>query len=259
LILHIIGELGTDGSTYMAMEFAGPTIYSLGMEERMTICNMAVEGGAKNGIIAADSITESYVRSRTDKPFKSPQSDPDAQYALVREYDVSTILPTVARPHSPGNRANAADCADTKVDRVYIGSCTGGKTIDFIAAATILFNQKVAVETYIVPATTDVDSDLDSQKVGGKTLREIFRRAGCKIGPASCAACLGGPDDTFGRANAPITVVATTNRNFPGRMGHMQAQVFLASPLTAAASAIKGHVADPREFVQAKKAIGLAE
>jgi len=258
LILHVIGEIGTDGATYRAMEFAGQAVQSLNMDERMTICNMAIEAGAKNGVIAADQVTLDYVRSRTDKSFDVVRGDADAEYVTVMEFDAARLVPTVAKPHSPGNRAAAEDLADVKIDRSYIGSCTGGKTTDFIAAARVLADKQVKVETFVVPATTEIDAELDRRKVGSKTLREIFRSAGCKIGPASCAACLGGPADTFGRANEPITVISTTNRNFPGRMGHKDAQVYLASPLTAAASALTGHIADPRDFIDFAAPVGLA-
>ena len=246
LILHVIGRIGVDGANYMAMEFAGEAVAAMNVDERMTICNMAVEAGAKNGIIAADAVTEAYVRARTDKPFQVVQSDSGAQYADVTEIDVAKLQPTLAKPHSPANAATAAELAGTRIDRAYIGSCTGGKTTDFLAAAKVLAGATVKVETFIVPATTDVDADLDKLQVSGKTLREIFRAAGCRIGPASCAACLGGPEDTFGRVNTPLVVVSTTNRNFPGRMGHRDAQIYLASPLTAAASAVAGAIADPR-------------
>ena len=247
LILHIIGQIGTDGATYCAMEFAGPAVTGLDIDERMTLCNMAIEAGAKNGIIAADGVTIDYVRARTKKPFQIVQSDPDAEYMKVFEYDVARLEPTVAQPHSPQNASPARKLRGVKIDRAYIGSCTGGKTRDFIAAATVLAGKTVQVDTYIVPATTEVDADLDRCKVGGKTLRQVFQAAGCKIGPASCAACLGGLADTFGRANEPIAVISTTNRNFPGRMGHKQAGVYLASPLTAAASALVGKITDPRD------------
>jgi len=256
LILHVIGEIGVDGATYRAMEFAGEALAGLNMDERMTICNMAIEAGGKNGIIAPDEVTLKYVRERTDKPFEVVASDADAAYATVMEFDVADIQPTVAQPHSPDNRGAAADLGDVKIDRAYIGSCTGGKTTDFVAAATVLAGKQVKVDTYIVPATTEVDADLDRCKVGNKTLREVFSAAGCRIGPASCAACLGGPVDTFGRANEPINVISTTNRNFPGRMGNKQAGVFLASPLTAAASALTGRITDPREYAPAGKTIG---
>ena len=259
LILHIIGEIGVDGATYAAMEFAGEAITALNVDERMTICNMAIEAGGKNGIIAPDSVTMEYVRSRTKKTFEPAFSDADATYARVIEFDASKLEPTVAQPHSPDNRALARKLGNVEIQRSYIGSCTGGKTTDFIAAATVLQGKKVKVDTYIVPATVEVDSYLDRVKVGGQSLREIFSDAGCRIGPASCAACLGGPVDTFGRANDPISVISTTNRNFPGRMGHKDSRVFLASPMTAAASALTGRITDPREFVDADRPIGRAD
>ncbi len=249
VILHAIGEIGADGATYRAMEFAGKAIEAMNIDERMTVCNMAIEAGGKNGIIAADDVTAEFVRSRTDRPFEPVASDGDAKYAAEFRWDASQLEPTLATPHSPGNRALARELGEVNVDRSYVGSCTGGKTTDFIAAAKILAGRKVAAETFIVPATTEVDADLDRHKIDGKTLREIFVASGCNVGPASCAACLGGPVDTFGRANEPLTVVSTTNRNFPGRMGHKDAQIYLASPLTAAASAVTGHITDPREYM----------
>jgi len=259
LILHVIGQIAVDGATYQAMEFAGDAVMSLNIDERCTICNMAIEAGGKSGIIAPDEVTERYVRRRAnpDAPqYREVYSDDDAVYAAVTEFDTAAIEPTVACPHSPDKRATAREL-DVKIDRSYIGSCTGGKTTDFVAAATVLDGRKVAVDTYIVPATIEVDKDLDRCKVGGKSLRDIFSDAGCLIGPAGCAACLGGPSDTFGRANEPINVVSTTNRNFPGRMGCKEAGVYLASPLTAAASAVAGKIADPREYLSIDKAVGV--
>ncbi len=258
LILHVIGQITTEGANYAAMEFDGEALVELNMDERMTICNMAIEAGGKSGIIAADRVTLKYVRSRTNKPYDVVHSAPDAKYARVMEFDVSQLEPTVAQPHSPDKHATARELAEVKIDRSYIGSCTGGKLTDFIAAATVLNGRRVQVDTYIVPATTEIDADLDVRTVGGKTLRQIFTDAGCKIGPASCAACLGGPVDTFGRANDPINVISTTNRNFPGRMGHKSAGVFLASPLTAAASALTGKITDPRDYITSTETIGLA-
>ena len=261
LILHVIGEIGFDGATYQAMEFTGSAVMSLNMEERCTICNMAIEAGGKSGIIAPDEVTIEYVNDRAQDnapEFEVVESDADAKYVAVYEFDTSKIEPTVAQPHCPDKRALARELGDVKIDRSYIGSCTGGKTTDMVAAATVLDGQSVKVDTFIVPATTEVDCDLDTCTVNGKTLREIFTGAGCKVGPASCAACLGGPQDTFGRANEPINVVSTTNRNFPGRMGNKEAGIFLASPLTAAASALTGHITDPREFYAPDKAVGLA-
>ena len=255
-VLHVIGQIGHDGATYRAMEIAGPAVMALNMDERCTICNMAIEAGGKNGIIAPDDVTLSYVRARTDKPFEVVESDDDAEYLDTFEFDASRLEPTVACPHSPGNGALARQKSDVKIDRAYIGSCTGGKTTDFMAAATILAGRQVKVETFIVPATTEVDTDLDRCQLAGVSLRQIFTEAGCLIGPASCAACLGGPVDTFGRANEAITVISTTNRNFPGRMGHKEASIYLASPLTAAASALTGHITDPRDEMADAAPIG---
>ncbi len=250
LILQVIGDISVSGATYRAMEFAGTTVEQMTMEERMTLCNMVIEAGGKNGVIAPDETTFEYVRSRTDKPFEAVYSDENANFYSTHRYNVSELEPVVAKPHSPDNRALARECSDVKIDRAYIGSCTGGKTTDFVNAARILNGRKVQVPTYIVPATQKVYDDLFTIKHEGKTLSEIFIESGC-IEPAapSCAACLGGPKDTFGRMNKPEVCVSTTNRNFPGRMGDKQAQIYLASPYTAAASAITGYVTDPREFI----------
>ncbi|NJN76278.1 MAG: 3-isopropylmalate dehydratase large subunit [Synechococcaceae cyanobacterium RL_1_2] len=249
LILQIIGDISVAGATYRTMEFAGSTVEAMTMEERMTLCNMVIEAGGKNGVIAPDHTTLDYVQSRTDKPFTTFYTDSDAKFYSDRVYDVSKLEPVVAKPHSPDNKALARECGDVKVDRVYIGSCTGGKTSDFLHAAKLLKGRKVKVPTYIVPATQKVYEDLFTVKHDGQTISEILIEAGC-IEPAapSCAACLGGPKDTFGRMNKPEVCVSTTNRNFPGRMGDKQAQIYLASPYTAAASALTGFVTDPRDI-----------
>lgn len=250
LILTIIGDIGVDGAIYRAMEFAGDGVLSLNIEERMTLANMAIEAGGKNGVVEADKVTLEYVRSRTKKPFNVVSNDADAKYHTETVYKVKDIVPVVAKPHSPDNRATARELQDVKLDRAYVGSCTGGKLTDFLAAASILKDHKVRIPTTIVPATTEVHAELQTRKIGDRTIEQIFIDAGCTVGPASCAACLGGPEDTLGRLNqAGVKCISTTNRNFPGRMGHKQAEVFLASPLTVAASAVKGYVTDPREFV----------
>ncbi|WP_026098410.1 3-isopropylmalate dehydratase large subunit [Kamptonema formosum] len=250
LILQIIGDITVSGANYRTMEFAGEAVRRMSVEERMTLCNMAIEAGGKNGTIAPDETTFEYVRARTDKPFEPVCTDADAKFYSSWHCDVSTLEPVVAKPHSPDNRALARECRDVKINRVYIGSCTGGKTSDFLNAARILKGHQVKVPTYIVPATQKVYEDLFTEKYDGQTLSEIFLAAGC-IEPAapSCAACLGGPKDTFGRLNEPEVCVSTTNRNFPGRMGNKEAQIYLASPYTAAASALTGFVTDPREFL----------
>ncbi|MHC4441939.1 MAG: 3-isopropylmalate dehydratase large subunit [Planctomycetota bacterium] len=249
LILIIIGQIGTDGATYRAMEFAGEAVMGLNIEERMTLCNMAIEAGGKNGIIAADDKVRDFVQSRTDKPWQAEQNDPDAQFIYEQSYRTADLEPTVAKPHSPGNAEAARKLKDVKLDRSYIGSCTGGKITDFQAAARILKGREVKIPTYIVPATTEVHADLKTKCYRDLPLEKIFTDAGCLLGPASCAACLGGPADTFGRANEAIRCIATTNRNFPGRMGSPEAEIFLASPYTAAASAVTGQITDPREFL----------
>mmetsp|Transcript_11630 Transcript_11630/g.28504 ORF Transcript_11630/g.28504 Transcript_11630/m.28504 type:complete len:483 (-) Transcript_11630:509-1957(-) len=255
LILQIIGEISVAGATYKAMEFAGTAIESMNMEERMTICNMVVEAGGKNGVIAPDQTTFDYVKARTNEAFEPVYTDAKANFIADYRWDVSKLEPVVAAPHSPDNRKLARECHDVKIDRVYIGSCTGGKTEDFWAAAKLLHRAKrqVKVPTYLVPATQKVWADVYTVPVpgcDGKTAAEIFEEAGA-VQPAapSCAACLGGPRDTFARMNEPEVCVSTTNRNFPGRMGHKEGQIYLASPYTAAASALAGHVCDPREYM----------
>ncbi|MDP6734991.1 MAG: 3-isopropylmalate dehydratase large subunit [Nitrospinaceae bacterium] len=249
IILQVIGDIGVDGATYRTMEWTGSAIMKFSMEERMTLCNMAIEGGGKNGVIEADDTTFEYVKQRTDKPYTVYHSDLDASYFFKKTYNATAMEPIVAKPHSPDNKALVKDCTDVKIDRSYIGSCTGGKLTDFLAAAKLLNGKKVAVDTFIVPATVEVEKDLQREKLGGKSLMDIFKGSGCHIGDASCAACLGGPQDTFGRTHGTEVVVSTTNRNFPGRMGSKQSEVYLASPYTAAASALTGHITDPREFL----------
>ncbi|MFO0824079.1 MAG: aconitase/3-isopropylmalate dehydratase large subunit family protein [Gemmataceae bacterium] len=251
LILAVIGDIGCDGATYKAMEFDGDGVYALNIEERMTLCNMVIEAGGKNGVIAPDQVTFDYINKRDlrKKPYTAVYSDPGAKFVFEKVYDVSKMEPTIAKPHSPDNKATVTQVKGTKLDRAYIGSCTGGKLTDFKAAAALLNGKSVKIDTFVVPATTEVASGLDTEKIGGKSLRDIFLAAGAKIGDASCAACLGGPSDTFGRLNTPISCISTTNRNFPGRMGHKEAKVFLASPLTVAASALAGTIADCRDLV----------
>jgi 3-isopropylmalate/(R)-2-methylmalate dehydratase large subunit len=201
----------------------------------MTLCNMVIEAGGKNGVIAPDKVTFEYVNKRNNgqKPYTAVYTDPGAKFDFEKVYDVTKMEPVIAKPHSPDNKANVSEVKGTKLDRAYIGSCTGGKLTDFKAAAELLKGKSVKIDTFVVPATTEVDRGLDSEK----------------IGEASCAACLGGPSDTFGRLNTPISCISTTNRNFPGRMGHKEAKVFLASPMTVAASALAGTIADCRDLL----------
>jgi len=249
MILQIIGDIGVDGATYKAMEFAGEGISMLSVEERMTLCNMAIEAGGKNGIIAPDAKTLRFVNERSKSKIDVIYGDEDAEYESVRRYNLKELEPVVAKPHSPDNTATVSEVKGTKIDRCYIGSCTGGKLEDFRAAARILRGHTVRVDTFVVPSTTEVEKRLKDEMIDGESLFSILKNAGAKIADgASCAACLGGPPDTFGRTEGKEVCISTTNRNFPGRMGSKQSQVYLASPLTVAASAIKGEITDPREF-----------
>jgi 3-isopropylmalate/(R)-2-methylmalate dehydratase large subunit len=250
LILQIIGDIGVDGATYRAMEFGGEAVRAMDMEGRMTLTNMVIEAGGKNGVIEPDETTFNYVRQRTDYPFEAVYNDANPTYHSVRRYNASELQPMVAKPHSPDNKATVTEVRGTKLTRAYIGSCTGGKISDFEAAARIIKGNELGVDTYVVPATTQVRQQLKEVYYDGETLWNIFEQAGCKMGEASCAACLGGPSDTFGRLNNDTEVcISTTNRNFPGRMGSKKAQVYLASPYTVAASAITGVITDPREYL----------
>ena len=274
LILAVIGQIGFAGATYKAMYFTGEGIGSLTLEDRMTLTNMAIEAGGKNGICDVDEKTLAYVRARSNRPeWEVLEEDDGAEYCYTHAWNLDTLEPLVAKPHSPDNKALARECEDQKLDRAYIGSCTGGKITDMIMAANILHDagKSVAIPTFVVPGSTEVHSDMlrlnlygepltpgSSDKKATTSVYAALENAGCKMGPASCAACLGGPVDTFGRLNEPLQCISTTNRNFPGRMGHKEAGVWLASPLTAAASALTGHVTDPREFVSAPIATGSA-
>ncbi|KAJ6903727.1 hypothetical protein NC651_021033 [Populus alba x Populus x berolinensis] len=205
LILQIIGEISVAGATYKSMEFAGTTVESLTMEERMTLCNMVIEAGGKNGVVPADSTTFKYLEDKTSLPYEPVYSDAQARFLTEYRFDVTKLEPLVAKPHSPDNRALARECKDVKIDRVYIGSCTGGKTEDFMAAAK---GKKVRVPTFLVPATGKVWMDLYTLPVpgsGGKTCSQIFEEAGCDT-PANptCGACMGGPRDTYARMNKAV-------------------------------------------------------
>ncbi|KAG6527304.1 hypothetical protein ZIOFF_009402 [Zingiber officinale] len=209
LILQIIGEITVAGATYKSMEFVGSTVQGLNMEERMTLCNMVVEAGGKNGVVPADEVTFKYLEDKTSENYEPVYSDDNARFIGEYRIDVSKVEPLVAKPHSPDNRALARECKDVKIDRVYIGSCTGGKTEDFLAAAKVFLasGKKVKVPTFLVPATQKVWMDIYSLPVpgsGGKTCSQIFEEAGCDTPTSpSCGACLGGPRDTYARMNEP--------------------------------------------------------
>jgi 3-isopropylmalate/(R)-2-methylmalate dehydratase large subunit len=248
------------------MYFAGEGIASLTLEDRMTLTNMAIEAGGKNGVCDVDEKTLNYVRARSRiKTWEVFTDDKNASYDYVGDYDLAIMEPMVAKPHSPDNKDTAHNCRDTKLDQAYIGSCTGGKITDMIMAANILKGQQVKIPTYVVPGSTEVHADMKRFNLRGvlkgpneKSVEDILRDAGCNMGASGCSACLGGPADTFGRLNKSEVCISTTNRNFPGRMGSMSSAVFLASPLTVAASALTGHITDPREFVSAPIETGVA-
>lgn len=254
IILHLIGQIGSDGATYRALQFDGPGVATLAMDDRMTIANMAIEAGGKNGIFPFDSRTAEYVEARmclngTKTSFEPVDADADQKFVFETTLDLSKLEPTVACPPNPGQRKAAKELGHIRLDRAYIGSCTGGKTSDFVAFARVVRGRRVSIDTFGVPATPGVVRDLQETYWGGRSIWDLLLDAGVQMTEnAGCAACLGGPVDTFGRMNAPLKCISATNRNFPGRMGHKESQVFLASPATVAASAIEGRIVDPREY-----------
>ncbi|PHT85659.1 3-isopropylmalate dehydratase large subunit [Capsicum annuum] len=226
LILQVIGEISVAGATYKTMEFVGTAVESLTMEERMTLCNMVIEAGGKNGVIPADKTTYDYLKDKTTVHYEPVYGDGKARFFAEYHFDISKLEPLVAKPHSPDNRALARECKDVEIDRVYIGSCTGGKTEDFMAAAKVFLasGKKVKVPTFLVPATQKVWMDLYTLPVpesGGKTCSQIFEDAGCDT-PASpsCGACMGGPRDTHARLNEPQASLCLNHKQkLPGTNG----------------------------------------
>ncbi|ASJ16615.1 3-isopropylmalate dehydratase large subunit [Thermococcus chitonophagus] len=246
LILYTIGDIGVNGALYKVMEFSGEVIEKLSVEQRMTMTNMAIEAGAKTGIIEPDKKTLEYVKERAQRDYKVYKSDEDAKYHKVIEYDVSKIEPQVAFPHLPENTVPISKAAkmNIKIDQVFIGSCTNGRYEDLKMAAEILEGQKVApwVRLIVIPCSPSVY--WRALKDG---LLEIFLEAGAVIGPPTCGPCLGGH---MGVLASGERAVSTTNRNFVGRMGHPKSEVYLASPYVAAASAVLGRIASPEEVVK---------
>jgi 3-isopropylmalate/(R)-2-methylmalate dehydratase large subunit len=255
VILHCIGEIGFDGATYRAMQFDGPGASNLSIDDRMTVANMAIEAGGKNGIFEFDRKTQEHVDGRcklngTKSSYEPVIRDRDEKFVYELTVDLSKLEPTVACHPDPGQRKLARELGHIKLDRAYIGSCTGGKTSDFFEFARILQGKSVQIDTFGVPATPEIVHDLQTTRWGERTLWEILVAAGVQMTEnAGCAACLGGPVDNFGRMNSPMKCISATNRNFPGRMGHKESQVFLASPATVAASALTGKITDPREYL----------
>ena len=243
VILHIIGMIGVDGALYKSMEFSGEGLKSLSMDDRLSMANMAIEAGAKNGIFAVDDITVEYQKGRVDREYKIYEADADAEYDAVYDIDLSKIKPTVSFPHLPENTKTTDECGEVKIDQVVIGSCTNGRLEDMAMAAKILKGRHVAknVRCIVIPATQQVY--LDCIKNG---YMETFIEAGCAVSTPTCGPCLGGHMGILAKGER---AVATTNRNFVGRMGHPESEVYLASPAVAAASAITGKISDPSEVM----------
>lgn len=243
IILKVIGELGHSGATYMSMEFTGSAIHSLHMDERMCITNMAVEAGAKAGIISVDDTTIEYLKSRTKKPYQIIESDTDANFHKIYVYDAKELEPMVACPHQVDNVKKVKDIGNIPIQQAYLGSCTGGRLSDLHAAANILNGKKTAnnCRMFVSPSSQTVWKDAERDG----TLRTLSE-AGAVILAPSCGACLGIHSGVLAKGESCIS---TTNRNFIGRMGSKESFVYLASPATLAASAIRGYITDPREFV----------
>lgn len=242
VILHLIGLIGVSGALYKSLEFIGPGVQSLTMEDRLCICNMAIEAGAKNGIFPVDETCEAYLKGRSRREWKKYEADPDAEYERTITIDLDTLVPTVSWPHLPENTHPAAEGGDIKIDQVVIGSCTNGRLKDLQEAADILKGRKVAkgVRCIVLPATQQIMMDAMAQG-----LIQTFIEAGCAVSTPTCGPCLGGH---MGVLSNGERAVSTTNRNFVGRMGPTDSEIILASPAVAAASAVAGCIADPAKL-----------
>ena len=242
VILTLIGMIGVDGARYQSLEFTGPGVAELTIYDRLTICNMAIEAGAKNGIFPVDDVTRAYVEGRVTRPWTAVEADPDAEYQRTIDIDLSAVDCTVAWPHLPENTQPATDGAEIAIDQIVIGSCTNGQLPDMAAAAAVLKGHHLAsgVRGIIIPATQSVYRECMHR---GYT--DIFMDAGCIVSTPTCGPCLGGH---MGILAAGERCVSTTNRNFVGRMGHVDSEVYLASPATAAASGIAGHICHPKDI-----------
>ncbi len=242
-ILHLIGMIGVDGALYQSLEFSGSGLKNLTIYDRLTMANMAIEAGAKNGIFAVDEVTRAYVEGRVNRPWEAFEADPDAEYTRVIELNLSEIDCTVAFPHLPENAHLAAESGDIAIDQVVIGSCTNGQFADMEAAAAILKGRHIAdgVRCIVIPATQAVYKECIRQG-----WMATFIDAGCVVSTPTCGPCLGGH---MGCMAAGERCVSTTNRNFVGRMGHVESEVYLASPAVAAASAITGKITHPKEVM----------
>jgi len=243
VILAVIARIGVDGALYRAMEFVGPALADMSMEARMTMTNMAIEAGAKSGIMAFDDETKRYldVHLTDKKDYTVYESDDDAEYIVTEQFDCSALEPMVALPHLPSGGVPVGECAGKAMDQAYIGSCTNGRIEDLRIASAILKGRQVAIRTLIVPATPTI-----WKQAKDEALFDVFYDAGCVIASPTCGACLGG---FMGILASGEKCISTTNRNFVGRMGHPKSEVYLASPATAAASAITGKIVDPRKYL----------
>jgi len=240
LILKIIGDIGNDGAAYKTMQFGGTGVSEMSVESRLTLTNMTTEAGAKSGIVEPDQKLRDYLAARGATKYNEVHSDADAQYEKIYEYEGSEIEPTVSKPYSPENIAVARDLSSIELDKAYIGSCTGAKLEDLQAAAKILKGRTVKIRTEVLPAAISI-----FRKAMEEGLLKIFLDAGVVVGPPTCGACCGAHMGVLAKDEICIS---TTNRNFPGRMGHVESQTYLASPLVAAASAITGKITDPRDL-----------
>jgi 3-isopropylmalate/(R)-2-methylmalate dehydratase large subunit len=240
LILKIIGDIGTDGGAYRTMQFGGSGIDDMSVEGRLTLCNMTTEAGAKNGIVEPDQKVIDYLTNRGATNISLIHGDSDADYATVYEYESSELEPIIAKPFSPDNTIVVREAPNVDLDKSYIGSCTGAKYEDLEAAAKILKGRKVKIRTEILPAAISI-----YKRAMENGLLKIFLDAGATVGPPTCGACCGAHMGVLAKDEICIS---TTNRNFPGRMGHIESQTYLSSPLVAAASAVTGKITDPRDL-----------
>lgn len=240
LILKIIGDIGTDGGAYRTMQFGGSGIDAMSVESRLTMCNMTTEAGAKNGIVEPDQKVVDYLSSRGATNFNLIKGDDEAEYSQIFEYEASEMEPTIAKPFSPENVSIVREAPNVELDKSYIGSCTGAKYEDLEAAARILKGRTVKIRTEILPAAISI-----YKRAMENGLLKIFLDAGATVGPPTCGACCGAHMGVLAKDEICIS---TTNRNFPGRMGHVESQTYLASPLVAAASAVTGKITDPRDL-----------
>jgi len=241
LILKIIGEIGNDGGAYRTMQFGGSGIDDMSVESRLTLCNMTTEAGAKNGIVEPDQKVVDYLSAKGATNLNLVKGDADAEYSKIFEFESSEMEPIIAKPFSPDNTCVVGEAPSVELDKSYIGSCTGAKYEDLEAAAKILKGRKVKIRTEILPAAISI-----YQRAMENGLLKIFLDAGVTVGPPTCGACCGAHMGVLAKDEICIS---TTNRNFPGRMGHVESQTYLASPMVAAASAVTGKITDPRDLI----------